>query len=64
VNDRQRDVALFRYSLIREAADPALTKAERGELVRELAARDHVGPGGRRCGWRATRSIVGSAPIG
>jgi len=48
LNDRQRDVALFRYSLIREAADPALTKRERGELVREVAARDHAGPGGRR----------------
>jgi len=48
MNDRQREVALFRYSLIREAADPALSHAERGELVRELAGRDHAGPGGRR----------------
>ncbi len=44
MQDRHRDVALFRYSLIREAADPALTTAERGQLVRYLAARDHVGP--------------------
>lgn len=48
MNDRQREVALFRYSLIREAADPALSKRARGELVRELAACDHAGPGGRR----------------
>ena len=48
MDDRHRDVALFRYSLIREAADPALTKAERGRLVRALAARDHTGPGGVR----------------
>jgi hypothetical protein len=48
MNDRQREVALFRYSLIREAADPELGHAERGELVRELASRDHAGPGGRR----------------
>ncbi len=48
MDDRHRDVALFRYSLIREAADPALTKAERGQLVRALAARDHTGPGGER----------------
>lgn len=48
MDDRRRDVALFRYSLIREAADPALTKAERGRLVRALAARDHTGPGGVR----------------
>jgi putative transposase len=48
MHDRHRDVALFRYSLIREAADPALTKAERGALVRALAARDHTGPNGER----------------
>jgi len=48
VNDHQRDVALFRYSLIREAADASLSKAERGALVRELASRDHAGPGGKR----------------
>jgi len=48
MDDRHRDVALFRYSLIREAADPALTKAERGQLVRALAERDHTGPGGER----------------
>lgn len=56
MNDRQRDVALFRYSLIREAADPALTKGERGEFVRELAARDHAGPGGRRV--RVARNTI------
>jgi putative transposase len=48
VHDRHRDIALFRYSLIREAADPALTPAERGRLVRHLATRDHLGPHGER----------------
>lgn len=48
MDDRHRDVALFRYSLIREAADPALSRAERGRLVRALAGRDHTGPGGER----------------
>ncbi len=48
MDDRHRDVALFRYSLIREAADPALTVADRGVLVRALAARDHIGPSGDR----------------
>jgi len=48
VQDRHRDVALFRYSLIREAADAALTKAERGALVRALARREHLGPDGSR----------------
>ena len=44
--DRATEVALFRYALIREAADPALSKATRGRLVRELAAGIHTGPGG------------------
>ncbi len=43
---RRRDVGLFRYSLIRVATDGGLSKAERGVVVRELAAMDHVGPGG------------------
>ncbi len=47
-DDRRRDIALFRYSLVREAADPELSPAERGRLVRRLAAREHVGPGGKR----------------
>ncbi len=48
MQDRHRDVALFRYSLIREAADSALTTAERGRLVRAVAAREHTGPHGER----------------
>ena len=48
MNEAQRDVALFRYSLIREAADESLTTRQRGALVRELAGREHVGPNGRR----------------
>lgn len=48
MDDHQRDIALFRYSLIREAADPELSPAERGTLVRRLAGRDHAGPGGDR----------------
>lgn len=54
--DRHRDVALFRYALIRDAADPVLTKAERGALVRALAAREHVGPDGE--GVRVGRSTL------
>ncbi|MGH9211514.1 MAG: DDE-type integrase/transposase/recombinase [Acidimicrobiales bacterium] len=45
--DRATDVALFRYSLIREAADEALSPAGRGRLVRALAAEVHEGPLGR-----------------
>jgi hypothetical protein len=43
-DDRRQAVALFRYSLIREAADPALGAHERGALVRALAEGDHLGP--------------------
>ena len=43
---RAERVALFRYQLIREAADPALTVRQRGRLVREIAARAHEGPFG------------------
>lgn len=43
---RARDIALFRYALIRPLADPALSGVERGRLVRELAGRVHVGPFG------------------
>ena len=43
---RAEQVALFRYQLIREAADPALSTRQRGRLVRELAARAHPGPSG------------------
>ena len=56
MKDRHRDIALFRYSLIREAADPALTVAERGALVRHLAARDHLGPDGQQV--RVGRSTI------
>jgi len=48
MNEAQRDVALFRYSLIREAADESLTIRQRGQLVRELAGQDHAGPNDRR----------------
>ncbi len=44
--DRATEVALFRYALIREPADPALSKAERGRLVRALAEKAHAGPDG------------------
>ncbi len=53
---RRRDRALFRYSVIREAADPSLSHAERGALVRALALREHVGPDGRA--YRFGRSTL------
>lgn len=48
MRDRHHDIALFRYSLIRPAADPALSTRQRGVLVRELAASEHVTPWGER----------------
>ena len=42
--DQAREVALFRYALIREAADASLSTRQRGRLVRDLAAREHTGP--------------------
>src|SRR5881394_3323000 len=45
--ERARRVGLFRYMLIREAADPGLSGRQRGALVRALAAVEHVGPDGR-----------------
>ena len=53
---RRRDIALFRYALVRPAADPDLSPRQRGRLVRDLAGRDHVGPDGARV--RVARSTL------
>jgi putative transposase len=45
--ERARAVGLFRYMLIREAADPALSSRQRGAMVRAIAAREHAGPSGQ-----------------
>ncbi len=45
--ERARQIGLFRYMLIREAADPTLTGRQRGQLVRDLAAMTHTDPDGR-----------------
>ena len=46
--ERARAIGLFRYQLIRDAADSAHSTKERGKLVRELASREHADPFGRR----------------
>ena len=56
MDDHRHAVALFRYSLIREAADPSLGPRERGMLVRALAERDHLGPKGERV--RVSRNTI------
>ena len=55
--EHRREIGLFRYALIRDAADSGLSKAERGRLVRAVADRDHVGPDGRLV--RVSRTTVG-----
>jgi Mu transposase, C-terminal./Integrase core domain. len=44
--ERARRIGLFRYELIQEVIDPALSSRQRGRLVRDLAGREHVGPFG------------------
>src|ERR1700726_727845 len=44
--ERARAVGLFRYMLIREAADPALSTRQRGALVGGIAAREHADASG------------------
>jgi hypothetical protein len=58
VSERHRDVALFRYSVIREAADASLTKAERGALVRAMARREHLRPDGERVAVSRNKDVV------
>jgi putative transposase len=43
---RAREVGLFRYGLIQDALDEALSTKQRGRLVRTIAAKSHPGPFG------------------
>ncbi|MFN2537446.1 MAG: DDE-type integrase/transposase/recombinase [Mycobacteriales bacterium] len=43
---RAREVGLFRYGLISEALNEALSTKQRGRLVRAIAAKSHLGPFG------------------
>jgi hypothetical protein len=44
---RAQTIALWRWALTEPAMDPALTARQRGQVVRDLAAREHEGPSGR-----------------
>jgi putative transposase len=44
---RAQTIALWRWSLIEPAMDPALSSRQRGAIVRQLAGREHAGPSGR-----------------
>lgn len=54
--ERARAIGMFRYQLIREAADPAHSTKARGRLVRAIAAREHTDAFGRRI--RVSRQTV------
>jgi putative transposase len=54
--ERARAIGLFRYSLIREAADRTLSTRQRGRLVRALAEAEHAGPFGQRV--RVSRATI------
>jgi putative transposase len=45
--EQARAVGMFRYGLIRDAADPNVSPRERGQMVRALAAKEHIDPMGR-----------------
>ena len=45
---RRHTIALWRWALVEPAVDPALTSRQRGQVVRDLASREHEGPDGRK----------------
>ena len=62
MNDKmQEQIALHRWAVIAEAASARLTAAERGALVRQIAAREHAHPDGsaRTCRIRGGRGRCG-----
>ena len=48
MDPKRQATALFRYSLVRELADPGLSARQRGVLIRALVATDHVTSDGGR----------------
>ena len=44
---RAQTIALWRWSLIEPAMDPALSARQRGAMVRDLASREHKDPDGK-----------------
>ena len=54
--ERARRVGLFRYELIQDVIDPALSTRQRGRRARELAAIEHAGPFGEKI--RLSRNTI------
>jgi putative transposase len=46
--ERAQEIALWRWTLVEPAMDPALTSRQRGRIVRDLASREHEGPDGKK----------------
>jgi hypothetical protein len=57
-DDPAERVALFRFRVIAEPANPRLTAAERGRLVRALAAQTHAHPDGTMRAYRRPRPML------
>lgn len=55
-SDQPEAIALLRYRIVAAATDPRLTPAERGQLVRELAAQAYDHPDGSR--YRYSRGTL------
>lgn len=54
--ERARRIGLFRYELIQDVIDPALSTRQRGSRARELAAMEHAGPFGEKI--RLSRNTI------
>jgi putative transposase len=54
--ERARRIGLFRYELIQDVIDPALSTRQRGRRARELAAIEHAGPFGENI--RLSRNTI------
>jgi hypothetical protein len=70
--ERARAIGLFRYQLIREAADPALPAKAQGRLVRQIAAGEHLDPvgaelvvhgGDLRYSWQGSTTLFRASPF-
>ena len=54
--ERARRIGLFRYELIQDVIDPALSTRQRGRRARELAQAEHAGPFGEKI--RLSRNTI------
>jgi putative transposase len=54
--EKARQIGLFRYSLIQDLIAPTQTTRQRGGLARDLAAREHTDPFGRKV--RVSRGTI------